>query len=207
MTNPSQVGTPIEAESLQYKDEMIGDFGTPVHLEDSLPKPLAHFANAVDRVSEISGKLVSLLILILVGVILTEIFLRSVLNAPSIWAYDVSYMIYGTVFMIGSAATLRYGGHIRTDIFFSKFSEITKAKIDIFFYLFLFIPGIALFFWVGLEKTIHSFTTNEHGALSPWRPIIWPFRAVIPLTAALLILQGISEMIKRLGAFSARGKK
>lgn len=207
MTNLSHEGTPIEAENLHYKDEMIGDFGTPVHLEDSIPKPLARFANAVDRVSELSGQLVSFLILILIGVILTEIFLRSVLNAPSIWAYDVSYMIYGTVFMIGSAATLRYGGHIRTDIFFSKFKETTKAKIDIIFYVFLFIPGIALFFWVGLEKTIHSFAINEHGALSPWRPIIWPYRAIIPLTAALLILQGFAEIIKRLGAFYARGAK
>jgi len=185
----------------QYRDELIGDFGNPVVGDPALPPVLRRIVISIDRGSELIGYAVSVCILLLTAVILTEIISRSVFNAPTVWAYDMSYMLYGAIFMLGAATTLRFGGHIRTDIFFAKFRPRTQACIDIAFYLLLFIPGMLLFLLVGYEKAMHAFVTGEQSGLSPWRPVLWPYRAVIPLTALMLVLQAVSEILKRVSVF------
>jgi TRAP-type mannitol/chloroaromatic compound transport system permease small subunit len=77
-----------------------------------------------------------------------------------------------------------------------NWSPRTKGVVDASLYLFLFFPGMALFFWMGLQEALHSFDIKEVSDASPWRPAIWPLKMVIPVSAALLILQGISEFLK-----------
>jgi TRAP-type mannitol/chloroaromatic compound transport system permease small subunit len=162
----------------------------------NLPPSARRVVLVLDRIAEWTGAVLAWLILALVFVVVLEALRRYAFNAPSIWAYDASYMLYATVFMLGAAVTLRFKGHIRTDLFFSRWPPRTQAAVDLTFYLLFFFPGLALFLWAGLDKTIHAFLIDERAMASPWRPILWPFRGVIPLCAFLLILQGISETIK-----------
>lgn len=85
---------------------------------------------------------------------------------------------------------------MRTDIFWDKFTESTKGRIDLITYVVFFLPTMALIFFISWDGLVHSFQINERSNAGLWQPIIWPFRAIIPLTALLLFVQGISELLK-----------
>ena len=109
-------------------------------------------------------------------------------------------MLYGTLFMLGATYTLLKGGHIRTDIFYMNWSVRTRGRVDAVLYLFLFFPGMAFFFWMGLEEALHAWDIREVSDASPWRPPLYPFKTVIPVAAMLLLIQGVSEFLKSLYA-------
>jgi TRAP-type mannitol/chloroaromatic compound transport system permease small subunit len=157
---------------------------------------LAAVARAIDRFTLRTGTLIALLIVPLVVVMVYEVFARYLFHAPTIWSYDLSYMLYGTHFMLGAAYTLYRGGHIRTDIFYQNWSPQRRGIVDAALYLLFFFPGIALFFWMGLQEALHSWEIREVSDASPWRPIIYPFKAMIPLALLLLLVQGVSEFLK-----------
>jgi TRAP-type mannitol/chloroaromatic compound transport system permease small subunit len=162
----------------------------------SPPPALITIVRLLDGLAEWSGRLFCLLAIPLVGALTYEVIARYAFRAPTIWAYDVSYMLYGSLFMLGAAYTLYRGGHIRTDIFYQTWSVRTRGIVDALLYLFFFFPGMALFFWMGLQEGLHSWDLGEVSTESPWRPPIYPFKMVIPVSAALLLLQGISEFLK-----------
>jgi len=130
-----------------------------------------------------------------------EVTARYLFKAPTEWAYDVTYMLYGTIFMLGAAFTLLKKAHIRTDLFYNKWTPRTQGFIDTVMYLLLYFPGIIFFLVAGWDYAAHSWVTGEHTSLSPWRPIIYPFKAVIPVTAFLLLVQGVSELLKSVYAW------
>jgi TRAP-type mannitol/chloroaromatic compound transport system permease small subunit len=154
----------------------------------------------IDAVTEWGGKAIAWLVVPLVGALVYEVFARYFFHAPTVWAYDVTYMIYGTLYMLGAAYTLLKGGHIRTDILYRLFSPRWQGIIDGSLYLLFFFPGIFLFLWAGWEYASHSWLIKEQAAVSPWRPIIYPFKAVIPLSLVLLLIQGVSELLKSIYA-------
>jgi TRAP-type mannitol/chloroaromatic compound transport system permease small subunit len=166
------------------------------------PPALVAVVSAIDQVAVWSGLLFCWLAVPLVLGLTYEVFARYLFHAPTIWAYDVTYMLYGSHFMLGAAYTLYKGGHIRTDIFYQNWSVRTRGVIDATLYLFLFFPGIALFFWMGLQEALHAWDIREVSDASPWRPILYPFKAVIPLALLLLMIQGVSEFLK--SAYAAR---
>ena len=163
-------------------------------------RALVAVVRAIDGLSAWSGRLFCWLVVPLVAALTYEVLARYAFHAPTIWAYDVAYMLYGTHFMLGAAYTLYKGGHIRTDIFYQKWSVRTRGRIDAVLYLFLFFPGMALFFWMGLQEALHSWDIREVSDASPWRPAIYPFKAVIPIALMLLMIQGVSEFLKSLYA-------
>ena len=154
----------------------------------------------IDRISYWSGRVISYLVYPMVGGLVYEVFARYLFRAPTDWAYDVTYMLYGTIFMLGAAYTLLNKGHIRTDLFYSKFPARRQGMIDAVMYLVLFFPGMIFFLVAGIDYAAHSWVTQERTTLSPWRPIIYPFKTVIPLTALMLMIQGVSEFIKSIYA-------
>jgi len=154
----------------------------------------------IDQISLWTGRIVSYLIYPMVGALGYEVFARYLFRAPTDWAYDITYMLYGTIFMLGASYTLLHKGHIRTDIFYDKFTPRRQGMIDAVMYLVLFFPGMILFLVAGIDYAAHSWITHERTTLSPWRPIIYPFKTVIPVTAFLLLIQGISEFLKSLYA-------
>lgn len=172
---------------------------------NSFPKPLKTIIWIIDSFSEWIGKTVGWLIIPLVFGLSYEVIARYVFNSPTVWAYDLAYMFYGTMFMLGSSYTLLRNGHIRTDIFYERWSPRRQGWVNLISYLFLFFPGMFFFLFSGLESAIHSWTILEKSDFSPWRPPLYPFKTIIPLTAFLLIIQGISEFLKSLYA-ALKGK-
>jgi TRAP-type mannitol/chloroaromatic compound transport system permease small subunit len=154
--------------------------------------------HALDAVSEVVGRAVAWLILPMVAGLVYEVVARYVFDAPTEWAYDMTYMLYGTLFMLGSAWTLQKGGHIRTDTFYGEWSPRTRAWVDVVCYLVLFLPPMVVFCDLTWDYFWRSYQQNERIVTSPWLPIVWPFKLVMPVTGFLLILQGVSELIKSL---------
>lgn len=159
------------------------------------------YIRLIEKISEWSGKAVSYLVYLLMGALTYEVFARYLFNAPTFWAFDLSYMLYGTIFMLGAAYTLLKKRHIRTDIFYGKWSARRQGMIDALMYLFLFFPGMIFYFIAGWDYAALSWSVEERAQFSPWMPIIYPFKTVIPLTGALLLLQGGCEFIKSVYAW------
>jgi TRAP-type mannitol/chloroaromatic compound transport system permease small subunit len=129
-----------------------------------------------------------------------EGFARYLFNAPTLWAYDLSYMLYGALFMLGAHYTLLKGAHIRTDMLWEKFSTRTKGRIDSIAYIFFFFPAMILLFYACVDEAWLSWRMGELSEQTAWRPPLWPFKTVVPLTALLLLIQGVSELLKSLYA-------
>jgi TRAP-type mannitol/chloroaromatic compound transport system permease small subunit len=157
---------------------------------------LIRAVRVIDKFTDTTGTWVAWLNVPLVFVVAWEVFARYGFNAPTIWAFDVIYMLYGTIFMLGAAYALHKGAHIRTDFFFEKWSIRTKGIIDSVAYIGFFFPGIFIFLLVSWGEGLYAFEIGETSEQTPWRPILWPFKMVVPLACLLLLLQGISETIK-----------
>ena len=162
------------------------------------PPAVMSLVRVIDTISEWSGRICAWMIVPLMVGTTYEVIVRYAFNAPTIWAYDLSYMLYGAHFMLGAAYTLLKGGHIRTDIFYQNWSTRTQGWVDFLLYLLLFFPGIIFFFWMGSQEGLQSLRIWERSDASPWRPVVWPLKMVLPVTAMLLLIQGVSELIKSL---------
>jgi TRAP-type mannitol/chloroaromatic compound transport system permease small subunit len=101
-------------------------------------------------------------------------------------------MLYAAQFMLAAAYTLLKDGHIRTDVFYGQWSARTRAKVDAASYVFFFFPGMALIFYAGTLEAWHAWDIGER--LGGWRA--YPFKAIIPVTGLLLLLQGLAELIR-----------
>ncbi len=132
-----------------------------------------------------------------------EVVARYAFNAPTIWAYDVTYMLFGAQFMLVAAFTLLKGAHIRTDVFYERWSPRTRATVDVISYVFFFFPGMLFVLYAGGAEAWHSWLIGERSDWTPWRPVLYPLKAVIPVSAALLLLQGFSELVKCLRVIRA----
>lgn len=150
----------------------------------------------IDSISIWSGKLTAWLIVPMVLALCYEVVSRYFFESPTIWAYDVTYMLYGSFFMLGAAYTLERGGHIRTDSFYGTWSARRQGLVDAVCYFLFFFPGLIAFLWFSWEFFYSSWQRNEATVTSPWMPIIYPFKFVLLVSTALLVLQGISEFLK-----------
>ena len=165
-----------------------------------MPPLHIRIVRAIDKFTDTTGTWVAWLNVPLVLAVAYEVIARYAFSAPTIWSFDVTYMLYGTIFMLGAAYALHKGAHIRTDFFFEKWSIRTQGVIDSTAYLVFFFPALAVFLWVSGAEGWYAFEINETSEQTPWRPLLWPFKMVVPLTCALLMIQGVSETIKSLYA-------
>lgn len=166
-----------------------------------MPEPsprLVATIRAIDKFTDMTGTVISWLSIVLVGAVGYEVVARYVFNAPTIWAFDVTFMAYGALFMLGAAYALHKGAHIRTDFFWDTFSIRTKGIIDSISYIVFFFPSLTLLLILSWNETLYSIAINELSEQTPWRPILWPFKSVVPITCLLLIVQGVSELLKSL---------
>lgn len=157
---------------------------------------------ALDRIGIWSGRIVAWLILPMVGSLVFEVISRFVFERPTVWAYDMTFMLYGSFFMLGAAYTLQRKGHIRTDSFYGAWPVRRQGLVDTVCYLLFFFPGLIAFLWVSWDFFTVSWSRNETIVTSPWMPLIYPFKFVMPFSTALLLLQGVSELLK--SAYAAR---
>ena len=125
----------------------------------------------IDRFSDTVGLAVAWLNVPLVLAVAYEVIARYFFNAPTIWAYDVTYMLYAAIFMLGAAYALHKGAHIRTDFFFESWSTRTKGLIDSIAYIGLFFPSLIVFLFVSADDAWYAFVLGETSEQTPWRPL------------------------------------
>jgi TRAP-type mannitol/chloroaromatic compound transport system permease small subunit len=162
---------------------------------------LIRMVRAIDRFTDTTGVWIAWLNLPLVGVVAWEVIARYAFNAPTIWSFDLTYMLYGTIFMLGAAYALHKGAHIRTDFFYEKWSDRTRGVVDSVSYLVFFFPSIIMLLAASGSEAWYAYSIGETSEQTPWRPILWPYKAVVPLTCVLLLIQGLSETIKSVYAW------
>lgn len=155
----------------------------------------------IDAFTEWTSYLFILLIIPLIFANVVEVFSRYVLRDPTIWALDITTMSYAALFMLGSAMALLKGAHVRTDLLWEGFSDRTKGMIDSLAFILFFLPTMVVLFYISIDDFLYSISINERGSSGAWTPVLWPLRAVVPLAAFLLFVQGISELMKSLWAW------
>jgi TRAP-type mannitol/chloroaromatic compound transport system permease small subunit len=119
-----------------------------------------------------------------------------VLDKPHAWAFDVMIMMYGTLFMMAGAYTLAKAGHVRGDVLYGFFEPRTQATLDLILYILFFIPGVFAMTYAGYYFAAESWAMNEHSSITAEGPPIYPFKIMLPLAGAFLLLQGIVEIIR-----------
>ena len=153
-------------------------------------------ATFLDKISGTSGALAAWLVIPLIAASCYEVFSRYVLGEPTLWAFEVGYMVMGTHFLIGLAYTLREGEHVRVDFLYAHVSPRKRALIDAFTYAVLLLP-LAGWLTVALwEKVTRAYESHERSGMSAFNPVIWPFRLVICTAFALLFLQALAELLR-----------
>ena len=161
------------------------------------PSPaLARTIRAIDRFTDRTGMVIAWLTVPMVGAVTFEVVSRYIFNAPTIWSFDVTYMLYGAIFMLGAAFALHKGAHIRTDFFWERFSVRRKGVIDTISYVVFFFPSLAMLLVISWNEAAYALQINETSDQTPWRPILWPFKFVVPVACLLLMIQGVSELLK-----------
>jgi len=163
----------------------------------------------VDKISTWVGHAFSFLIVVLTLLVTWEVFSRYALDNPHAWAFDAMNMLYGTLFMMAGAYTLAKNGHVRGDVLYGFFRPRTQASWDLLLYIVFFIPGVIALTYAGYFYAAESWAINEHSNVTADGPPIYPFKTVIPVAGAFLLVQGIVEIIRciiciRQGAWPSR---
>ena len=135
-------------------------------------------------------------ILILTLSVTYEVFVRYVLNAPTVWAFDMMVQMYGALFLMAGPYALAQDAHVRGDVIYRLFPFKVQARIDLVLYIFFFFPGMLALFYFGYEIASDSWRYKEVSWNSPARIQIYFFKSLIPLAGGLLILQGVSESMR-----------
>ena len=150
----------------------------------------------IDRMSTFVGQAFSWVIVLLTFFVSWEVFARYALDAPHAWAFDAMAMMYGTLFMMAGAYTLSKNGHVRGDVLYGFFPPRLQAGLDLSLYLLFFIPGVVAFVWAGYNYAAESWVINEHSNITADGPPIYPFKTIIPIAGAFILVQGIVEIIR-----------
>jgi TRAP-type mannitol/chloroaromatic compound transport system permease small subunit len=167
------------------------------------------FLHAVDAISTWTGKAAAWLIILLTAVVCLEVFKRYALNAPTAWIFDFNNMLYGTLFMLAGAYALAQNAHVRGDFLYGNMKPRTQATLDLILYIVFFLPGILALLYAGYRFAALSWRIGEHSSIMADGPPVYPFKTVIPIAGALIITQGIAEIVRcvvciRTGAWPPR---
>jgi TRAP-type mannitol/chloroaromatic compound transport system permease small subunit len=167
------------------------------------------FIYAVDELSKTVGHAFAWCLVILSVGTTYEVFVRYVLNEPTSWAFDFSYLMYGAMFYMAGAYTLSRGGHVRADMFYRLWRPRTQAMVELVLYVIFFFPGVLALVISGWSYGFESMKIRESSVNSPAGVPIWPLKMLIPFGAGLLALQGLAEVLRciqciRANAWTAR---
>jgi TRAP-type mannitol/chloroaromatic compound transport system permease small subunit len=178
-------------------------------MEQPLPMSAQRFLFTIDAISTWVGKAAAWLIIGLMTLVCIEVFKRYILNAPTAWIFDADNMFYGALFMLCGAYTLAQNAHVRGDFLYSSMRPRVQAGLDLALYIVFFIPGIAALVYAGYDYAADSWRIAEHSNVTANGPPIYHFKSVIPIAGALVMLQGVAEMVRcvmclRTGEWPAR---
>lgn len=150
----------------------------------------------IDQLSKSVGHAFAWCIVILTLGTCYEVFVRYLLNSPTAWAFDMSYLMYGAVFFMAGAYTLSRGGHVRADMYYRRWPARVQATVELVLYVVFFFPGVTALVISGWGYGTSSLRIFEVSVNSPAGVPIWPLKMMIPIGAALLTLQGVAEVLR-----------
>ena len=151
---------------------------------------------SIDKLSTWIGQAFSWIIVVLTLMVTGEVLSRYLLDNPHAWAFDLMIMMYGTLFMMGGAYTLSKNGHVRGDVLYGFFRPRTQAWVDLVLYIVFFLPGVFALTYAGYYYAGESWAIREHSNITSEGPPVYQFKMVIPLAGAILLLQGLVEIVR-----------
>jgi TRAP-type mannitol/chloroaromatic compound transport system permease small subunit len=157
---------------------------------------MTRFLLFIDSLSTWVGKAFSWLILVLTFGVSYEVFVRYALNAPTTWAFDMSYITYGALFLMTGAYALSRNGHVRGDVLYRFWRPRVQASVDLALYFVFFLPAVLAFMYSGWGYAAMSIRFREVSIFSPAGVPVFPLKALVPVTGLFLLLQGIAEIIR-----------
>lgn len=170
------------------------------HLPEDMPRWMSTTIVAIDIFSLWVGRLVAWLCLPLMLLMVYEVLARYLFTAPTVWAYDMSRMLCGAMFVLGAAYALSKGIHIRSDFLYRRWSVRTQGRIDTALYVVCFFPAMIIFLWVSSQWGWASLERGERGTDTAWMPLLGPVKSTLPVGISFLIIQGVSELLKSVHA-------
>lgn len=184
-------------EEIEAGDELIaGRRHRLGRMPRDMPGWMAFIVLVVDTLNLWIGRAVAWLVLPLMLAMVYEITARYFFAAPTIWAYDLSRMLYGAMFMLGAAYALARGVHIRADFIYRNWSVRTQGRIDAALYLILYFPALLIFAKVAFDYAAVAITRGERGMDTAWMPPLGPIKAALAAGVLRLLLQGVAELCK-----------
>tara|TARA_Y100001936_G_scaffold34850_1_gene32909 strand:- start:1631 stop:2287 length:657 start_codon:yes stop_codon:yes gene_type:complete len=202
------------SENLDITDELIAERRTSTKMPKDMDPWMAKTIEFIDRNMLITGKIVCWITVPLIFAMVYEVIGRHFFNRPTLWSFDISRMLAGALFMLGAAYTLSKGIHIRADFLYRNWKVKNQAMVDLFLYLLFFFPGFLVFFWVSFDYAYTSICGRsdlmeclggkvriQRAMDTTWMPIMWPLKSCMPIGAFLLLVQGVSEVLKSYYAF------
>ena len=193
----------VNPDDLEIADELIAERRSAApgeKLPDDMTPWMAKTITVIDIASLWIGKTVCWFLVPLCLAMVYEVIARKFFIAPTMWAYDISRMCYGAMFMLGAGYALMRGVHIRADFLYRNWSASTQGTVDTVLYLALFFPGMLVFFYMSVDYAGTSIIRGERGMDTAWMPYMGPIKSAIPIGIVFLTMQGISEVLKSIYA-------
>jgi TRAP-type mannitol/chloroaromatic compound transport system permease small subunit len=186
------------SKNIDIVDELIAErrAGDGGPLPPDMPDWMRQTIGWIDGFSRAIGWIVSVLTIPIFVAMVYEIVARKVFSAPTVWAFDVSRMLYGAMFMLGAGYALARGDHIRADFLYRGLSERTQGRVDLALYLVFFFPGLLIFFWTAADYAWTAVERGERGMDTSWMPLLGPIKSALPFGILFLLIQGVSEVLK-----------
>jgi TRAP-type mannitol/chloroaromatic compound transport system permease small subunit len=160
---------------------------------------------AIDRTGRLLAALAMLCLLVLIVDMVYEVVSRRLFSAPTLWAYDVAYMVNGVAFVFAAGYTLKNEGHIRIDFLAQRLRRQTQDRINVAAYVLLVIPAFAFLLIGAFDAWYEALVNDEVDPASPWKPLLWPFYAGLVLGFAGLILQAGAQCVRHARAAAGAG--
>lgn len=192
----------IDPTKLEIADELIAERRSvePGKLPDDMPPWMAATISHIDAFSLWIGRVVCWMLVPLCVAMVYEVIARKYFLAPTMWAYDISRMFYGALFMLGAGYALSRGVHIRADFLYRNWPARAQGMVDTALYLIFYFPGLLVFMWTSVDYAWIAIERGERGMDTAWMPYMGPIKSVLPVGAFLLLIQGVSETLKSIYA-------
>ena len=186
----------------QFSDELIAERRSDPSgkLPDDMPRWMASTITWIDRFSLWVGKVVCWITVPLCLAMVYEVVARKFFVAPTMWAYDLSRMFYGALFMLGAGYALSKGIHIRADFLYRNWKPRTQGLVDALLYILFYFPGLLVFLFMATDFAYLAWLRGERGMDTAWMPHMGPIKTVLPIGIILLLIQGVSELLKSIYA-------
>jgi TRAP-type mannitol/chloroaromatic compound transport system permease small subunit len=164
-----------------------------------------NFLTLIDQLSELFAWVAKVMLLALVFSMIYEVCARYIFDSPTLWAFDISYMLNGTIFLLGAGFTLKADAHVRIDFLSTRLALKHQQWINAFFYLFILFPIFIIFAYISTTKSINAFNTGEVESVSPWAPLVWPFYSAIATGLWVLAFQFLADGYRYLKGLKTPG--